>query len=169
MGVNSTLTKEGDVERLKRELEEERVKAESYLTQLKYLQADFDNYRKKVEREICEAEERGKEKLIVKLLTIKDDLERAAATAKDKAVGEGLTIILNQLNKLLEEEGVVEIQAIGQQFDPEKHEAVAYTTRNDCEENTITSELRKGYMMRGRVIRTSIVEVSRRPRGGGHG
>jgi len=142
------------------------AKAESYLNRLKYLQADFDNYRKRMAKSLEEISSLEQERIICKFLGVKDDLERALKVAEEgsdaASIREGLMIILKNVNSILADENVEEVKAVGRLFDPEKHEAVGSVNRSDCEENTVANELRKGYVLQGRVIRPSLVKVTRK-------
>jgi len=155
------------IARLEKDLQEERKKNEEYLTRLKYLQADLENLQKRTKREIEETVKYGNEDLIVSLLPILDDLERALAAGrnsdnKDAVVG-GLELILKATQNVLFQKGLSAIDAVGKKFDPAKHEAIGFISSQDCEDNTIVRELRRGYMLDSKVIRPSIVEVSRKP------
>lgn len=166
-GEDSEKTKilESEIKELKEALEEERRKAEDYLTRLKYLQADFENYQKRVKREIEEAVRLGIEKLILKLLNVLDNLELALKVGKEtdnkEALVRGVELTLNGLKEALKEEGLVGIEALGKPFDPNLHEAVEQIQTNNPPDNIVVEELRKGYILKGRVIRPSMVKVAR--------
>jgi len=156
-----------EVARLEKALEEERKKSEDYLTRLKYLQADFENLQKRTRREIEETVKYGNEDLIVSLLPILDDLERALTAGrssddKDAVIG-GLELILKATQNVLFQKGLSAIDAVGKKFDPAKHEAIGFISSPDHEDNTVVREFRRGYMLGNKVIRPSVVEVSRKP------
>ena len=128
--------------------------------------ADFDNYRKQMEKQLASKAESIKAELLLKFLNIRDDYIRALSMAKQsksdkEVVIEGLEGILKNIDSLLISEDVREIEAIGTPFDPNVHDAIAYSERNDLAENTVTAEIRKGYMLNGRVLRPSLVEISK--------
>ncbi len=154
-----------EVEELKKALEEERKKAEDYLIRLKYLQADFENYQKRVKKEIEEAVRLEVEKLILKLLNVLDNLELALKIGREtnnkEALVKGVELTLNGLKEALKEEGLVGIEALGKPFDPNLHEAVEQIQTNNPPDNIVVEELRKGYILRGKVIRPSMVKVAR--------
>jgi molecular chaperone GrpE len=152
------------VEELGSRCKQEEDKANNYLTRIKYLQADFENYRKMVETQTSQRLAREKEHLLSGLLNIRDDLERALESAKLEGhpITKGVKMIFENLNSYLGQEGVGEIPALGKAFDPNLHEAVNYVSRDDCEDNTIVKEIRKGYTLNGKVIRISLVEVAKR-------
>ena len=152
--------------KLKEALEREKERADEYLNRLKYLQADFENYQKRVEREREELVKRASEELILKLLNVVDDLERAVEASKsssDKEVlASGVEMVLKQFQATLAEEGLSQIEAVGRPLDPELHEVVTTVETDQCPENIIVRVLRKGYSLNGRVIRPSMVEVAKK-------
>lgn len=156
---------EEELDLLRAEVNAERARANDYLTQLKYLKADFENYQKRTKKEIAEIIEFANERLILRLLTQIDDLERAVDSA-DKAektvLVNGLKLILTELRRTLAEEGLQEIPAIGEPFNPERHEASAVTHSDEYPDQTVVEEMRKGYMLKGRVVRPSMVKVAKR-------
>jgi len=153
--------------RLEKALQEEKKKNEEYLTLLKYLQADFENLQKRTKKEIEEMVKYGHEDLVVSLLPILDDLERALDAGKSSdnkdAVVEGLEVVLKAAQNVLFQKGLSPINSVGKKFDPTKHEAIGFISSADYEDNTVMRELRRGYMLGDKVIRPSIVEVARKP------
>ena len=155
-----------ELESIKSELRRAKESSESSLTKMRYLMADFDNYRKQMEKQLASKTESIKAELLLKFLNIRDDYIRALSMAKQsksdkEVVIEGLEGILKNIDSLLTSEDVREIEAIGTPFDPNVHDAIAYSERNDLAENTVTAEIRKGYMLNGRVLRPSLVEISK--------
>jgi len=150
--------------KLKAALLEERNRAEDYLNKLRYLQADFENYRKRAQREIEEVAMIGQERLVLGLLGIWDELDLALRagdrTENKQALMEGVRVTLRKLSDLLRSEGVVTIEATGKPFDPELHEVVSTIPRKDCQKPLVLEEIRKGFIMKGRVIRPSVVTVA---------
>ncbi|MGI6318194.1 MAG: nucleotide exchange factor GrpE [Firmicutes bacterium] len=132
------------------------------MNRLLRLQADFDNYRKRVRAEKEELTQYANYNLIQKLLPVIDNMERAcsAPDTNPKGILEGLELILKNLLEILRKEGVTPIDCMGQPFDPNCHEAVATEASNDYPANTVLDEFQKGYMMNGRVLRASMVKVS---------
>ncbi len=157
---------------LEQELEKANATAKEYETKYKYLLAEYDNYRKRLEREVELRVKYEVEKIVVRLLDLRDDYVRAVDIAKKSdeksihAIATGLEGILKRLDGILKEVGVVEIEAVGKVFNPNLHEAVSFTYNAELPDLTVTSEVRKGYMLNDRVIRPSLVEVSRKPEGG---
>lgn len=152
------------VELYRKEVEEEKKKAEEYLTRLKYVQADYLNFRRRIEKEIDEIKKYSNERFIISLLEIVDELEMALEAGKNtnsiKILLEGVEMTLKKLNKILESEGVKKIDALGKMFDPNIHYVIARVEKDDVEEGIILEEVRKGYIMKDRVIRPSIVKVA---------
>lgn len=157
----------GKVRSLKMKLETERKRSEDYLNRLLYLQADFENYRKRVKREIEESIRYGNEKLIGKLLNVIDELELAIKTGKEtenkKAIIEGVEIVLKKMYNTLESEGLTKIEAEGKPFDPKLHEAVLRVNTDEYPAGTVIEEVRKGFILNGKVIRPSMVKISSAP------
>jgi len=150
---------------VKEELRKAKESSEASLNKLKYLVADFDNYRKQMERQAASKTESIKAELLLKFLNISDDYLRALSATKksklDPVVIEGLEGILRNIDSLLSSEGVREIETVGTPFDPNIHDAVAHSPRDDIDENTVTAEIRKGYMLNDKVLRPSLVEISK--------
>ena len=139
-------------------------KEDEYVTQLKYLKADFENYKRRAEKEKCEFGDYLRECLVLDLLPIKDTLEVAIGHAKENNNAEGLVkgveMTVKQINELLKREGLEEIEAEGEQFDPFRHEVVAKEIAKEQPENTVIDVLRKGYLLRGKVIRPAMVRIA---------
>lgn len=150
--------------------EEERQKAkeeaDNNLNKLRYLMADFDNYRKRMERQVESKINQGKAELILKFVSIHDDLSRAVETAKqgksEQVVIEGLEGILRNVETLFDAEGVKEIETTGTPFDPNIHDAISFKYDDTVPENTVIAEIRKGYMISDKVLRPSLVEISKK-------
>ena len=131
--------------------------------------ADFENFRKRVEREkediVCFANER----LIQELLPILDNLQRALSMELDQAgadsILEGVRMVSGQLHSVLGACGLEPVEAVGGTFDPQYHEAVGVLPSGDHDEGTVISELQKGYSLKGKILRPSMVHVSGQPSG----
>jgi molecular chaperone GrpE len=151
-----------DLANLEKTLEEERKRNEEYLTSLRYLQADFENYRKRVDREIRELEEFSTLGLVRKLIPVLDDLDLAVATAAkagDEGILEGVKMVQKNLSSALESEGLQRIHAVGEPFNPSTHEAVDKVQGKDGSKDKVVEEMRKGYTFKGKVLRPSAVKV----------
>ena len=146
-------------------LKEEKQRSADYLNRLKYLQADFENLKKRQDRQLEELRKFSNERLILELLGIIDELEAAVQESKQiqsvEALLKGVEMTLKKAKKALELENVSPIECIGQVFDPSKHEVIARIESE--EEGKIIEEIRKGYTMKGKVIRPSIVKIAVKP------
>lgn len=128
------------------------------------LQAEFDNFRKRTRREIEEIRTRAAEDLVLQLLPVIDNLERAIASAEQGpggGIAEGVKMIHKQFLSVLEGVGVTPIEAVGQPFDPNFHEAVAYEESHDYPDGIVMEEMLRGYAINGKVLRASMVKVAR--------
>jgi molecular chaperone GrpE len=152
-----------ELARAQKALEEEQKKSADYLTRLRYLQADFENHRKRVEREIRELEDFSVSALMKRLLPVLDDLELATSSAeKDKETrgfAEGVGMISKNLASVLRSEGLEGIDAIGKPFDPERHEAIERVDGTGKGPDIVVGEIRKGYIFKDRVLRPTLVKV----------
>lgn len=155
-----------ELQSVKEELRQAKESSEGSLNKLKYLMADFDNYRKQMEKQAASKSESAKAELLLKFLNIRDDYLRALSVAKqsksEPVVIEGLEGILKNIDSLLASEGVREIETVGTPFDPNVHDAIAHSARDDVEENIVTAEIRKGYMLNSKVLRPSLVEIAKK-------
>jgi molecular chaperone GrpE len=168
MSDESTNEKPEGLQDLQVQLDLEKKRSEDYLTRIQYLQADFENLRKRCDRQIQQVSQYSNERLIIQLLEVVDELElavkNAQATSTTPTLVEGVQMTLKRLRKVLEQEGVSPIEADGKLFDPSKHNAIATIERHDLENCVVLEEVRKGYMMKEKVIRPSIVKVSIKPK-----
>jgi molecular chaperone GrpE len=155
-----------DLAVLKEELLAAKKSSDNNLNKLKYMMAEFDNYRKQMEKQIDSKIESGKAELLLKFLSLRDDYVRALEMAKqsksEDVVIEGLEGILKNFDSLLKSEGVMEIETIGTPFDPNVHDVIGFSHEDEIEENIITKEIRKGYMLNNKVLRPSLVVISRK-------
>ncbi len=144
----------------------EKQKADSFLNQLKYAQADIENLRKQMQRRVEEEVERWRSHLLLQLLPVVEELDLAiesASEADGSQLLQGVKIIRKKLGRILEREGVSPIEALGKPFDPNLHEAVMEVETPEKEDGMVVEEVRKGYLLRGRVLRPSMVKVARNP------
>ncbi len=147
-------------------LQEEAGKAGEYRDRLLRLQADFENTRKRLEKEKQDFTRFANEGIIIELLNTLDDLERAVELAESHhqdlpAFLKGVEMILVHLYEMLKEHGVKPIEAMGKLFDPTVHEALMQAEDNAVPEHTVIEELQKGYLLNDRVIRTAKVKVAK--------
>ena len=129
--------------------------------------ADFDNFRKRVSREKDELIRYGNEKLARELLPVVDNFERALQQAENsadnKALREGIEMILKQFITVLDKFGVKYFTSVGQPFDPNKHEAMVHQESSEHEENAVMSEFQKGYYLHDKLLRPAMVVVAKKP------
>ena len=129
--------------------------------------ADFDNFRKRVSREKDELIRYGNEKLARELLPVVDNFERALQQAENspdnKALREGIEMILKQFITVLDKFGVKYFTSVGQPFDPNKHEAMVHQESSEHEENAVISEFQKGYYLHDKLLRPAMVVVAKKP------
>ncbi|HEX4921395.1 MAG TPA: nucleotide exchange factor GrpE, partial [Candidatus Bathyarchaeia archaeon] len=152
-----------DVTQAEAALKLEQSKSDDLFRRLQYLQADFENFRKRAEKEMGDVKKYGNERLLSDLLTVKDELELALAKAQESKQNpvllDGVGMVLKRLTNLLSKEGVEKIQSVGSKFNPEYEEA-ALRVPSDEDEDTVVEEVRPGYLLKGRVLRPSIVKVA---------
>lgn len=148
-------------------LKDDAAKMQEYWDKLLRLQAEFENVRKRLERDKQEFTKFANEGIIVELLNVLDDLERAVNLAETKhqdlsAFLKGVEMILAHLYEMLKEHGVKPIEAQGKIFDPNVHEALMQAEDAKAPDNTVIEEFQKGYMLYDRVIRTAKVKVAKK-------
>lgn len=146
-----------------KELEAKDLKIEELTDRLMRNMAEFDNYRKRTEKEKAQMYDIGVKSIIEKLLPIVDNFERGLGTItekeKESAFAQGIEMIYKQLANALEEIGVKKIEAVGKEFDPLYHNAVMHGEDENLGENIISDEFQKGYIYRDQVVRHSMVKV----------
>jgi molecular chaperone GrpE len=154
--------KESSVNDLKQMLEKEKETVTSYEKKLQYLLADFENLKKRTESDVQTRVNSMLTEIMLKFLSIYDDLMRAKdALGRQHVNTDGLDGILKNMNSFLSEYSVNPIDAVGEIFDPKLHEAIAVKEDPSLDNNTITKEIRKGYILQNKVIRPSLVEISK--------
>lgn len=150
---------------LRKQLEAKELEAKNSYERYLRQAAELDNFKKRTGREREEAIRFANEALIKDLLPVVDNLERAVAHASGggngKPLVEGVEMVLKGLLDVLMKHGVVQITALGQLFDPSKHEAMAQVESDAHEPNSIVDELHKGYMLRDRLLRPALVSVAK--------
>ncbi len=151
------------ISELEEGLADEKEKSDDLLRRLQYLQADFENYRRRVEKEIGDVRKFSNERLLSDLLTVKDELDLAFAKARETKQNpvllEGVGMVQKRVQNILSKEGVERVPGPGSKFNPDYHEA-ALRVVSDEEEGTVLEEVRAGYTLKGRVLRPSIVKVA---------
>jgi molecular chaperone GrpE len=147
------------------QLAELKKQAEDNYNKFLRTQADFDNFRRRSRQEKEEFAKYASLKLIEQLLPVVDNLERALAASKDskdyEALIKGVDMTFRQLDQVLAQEGLTPIEAVGQPFNPEFHQAIAQVESDDHEEGVVVEQLQKGYMLKDKVLRPAMVKVNK--------
>ena len=156
---------EAEEDAIAADLDKARAEAESYLDDLRRLQADFDNYRKRTLREQTARAASASQALVARLLPVLDNFELAVSSAErsrdfDRML-KGVEMVFGELREVLEAEGLVRIEAVGKPFDPERHEAVIAVEEEDTEPGMVVDIVRAGYELRGKVLRPAMVKVAK--------
>jgi len=153
--LRSAAESTSEVERLKEELRQE------HDTLLRSL-ADFDNYRRRVERDRLSAARSGKRDIIIQLLDVLDDFDRALSHLDDapSAVSQGVRALHRKIEKVLEAQGVTPFNSAGESFNPQFHEALGTTKNDDVEPGVVAEELQRGYRWGDEVLRPARVRVA---------
>jgi molecular chaperone GrpE len=142
-------------------------KAAEYLERLQHLQADMENLQKMTKRQIDLVTKQASEGVLLRLLPIVDALQQAMKMTQNgnslspDEISVGLGMLLKQLMEVLKSEGLNEIPALGESLDPQRHEVVSFVETSDRPENTVVEEVRTGYLLNNKVIRPSLVVVSK--------
>jgi molecular chaperone GrpE len=156
---------EADAPAIAADLDAARAQAESYLDDLRRLQADFDNYRKRTLREQTARAASASQALVSRLLPVLDNFELAVSHAEQSrdfdGMLKGVEMVFGELREVLQGEGLVKIEAEGKPFDPERHEAVVAVEQEGAEPGTVVDVVRNGYELRGRVLRPAMVKVAK--------
>ena len=155
------------IEALEREVAEATARAEQNLANWQRSAADFANFRRRTDEERALQAQFSTAVLIGKLLSVLDDFDRALERAPSDVPEswlEGIGLVERKLRGVLESEGVTPIEAIGQPFDPNLHEAVVHEDTADHRDNEVIGELQRGYRLHDRVIRPSLVRVANNPK-----
>jgi molecular chaperone GrpE len=153
------------VEGLRKELEEAKTQSAEYLDGWQRARAEFVNYKKRMEKEQAEAYQNAAGRIIARYLDVLDDFDRAMkdqpAEGEAGKWAEGVALIYRKFQNILEAEGVTHIEAEGQPFDPNLHEAVTHEDSDDHAAEHVIQVLRQGYKLGDRVIRPALVRVAK--------
>jgi len=163
----SSETAKREMESLQKALDEEKARSADCLNRLKYFQADLENLQKRAKKDTEDIVARANQQLISKLLVIVDDMEAAtkapSGEGKSEALRSGFVLILDKLRSILMNEGLERIEAVGRHFDPAAHEAANKVLREDLPDGTVVEEIRSGYMLKGKLLRPTVVVVANKP------
>jgi len=158
-GFDDIDTRQEEIENLRRELEEEKQR---HLR----TRADFDNYRKRMERELERQRVHAKKEILQDLLTFLDYFDQAKKQVKDTAAAEGLEIMSRQFNDLLHRHGVRPVDCLGEPFDPEEQEGIGYLETDQYDEGCVCEEISPGYKLGDILLKPARVMVACNPENG---
>ena len=164
-GTAQSAPSQNEAAQLKVELEAANAKAAEYLDGWQRARADFANYKKRVERDLMDSRQNISAEVLSRILPALDDFELALKNAPANGDGakwaEGVALVHRKLTVILENEGIKRIEAEGQPFDPNMHEAVVHEESADHPEGHVTAILRQGYKLGDRILRPALVKVSK--------
>ena len=153
----------GQDQRIDAELQAARDEAQANFARYQRLAADFENYKRRTRQELGDRTQYANEELLRKLLPILDNLRRAldhAPEGIDRNWFDGLRMVVRQFEGVLQAQGISTIPAVGEKFDPSKHEAIAREETDEHEEGTVVEEMQPGYRLHERVLRPTLVKVA---------
>ncbi|WP_408954874.1 nucleotide exchange factor GrpE [Natroniella sp. ANB-PHB2] len=155
---------EEEIKDLEKEVVSAKEEKEKYLKRVKRLKADFANYKKRMAKEKKKIVSNANKNLILEVLPVIDNFERALASSKNSddfsELLEGVEMIYKQLLKVLTTNGIEEIKTVGEEFDPNYHEAVGKVESEEYDSGIIVDEMQKGYLFEGTLLRAAMVKVA---------
>lgn len=161
--LTQSISEDLTVDQLQTILEKEKQKVQDYEAKIKHVLADYQNLNRKTQSDIEKGVNTKVDEFMLDFLKIYDDFIRAKQVFTESKINtEGLDSILKNMDTLLVKYNVTPIDALGEIFDPNFHEAISIITDSNLDDNTITKELRKGYISHKRVIRPTLVEISKK-------
>ncbi|MEM4240316.1 MAG: nucleotide exchange factor GrpE [Candidatus Woesearchaeota archaeon] len=164
--TDKTSSADDALSNVSKELERKTKEANDYLETLKRLQADFENFIKRTEKERKEITAAASERIVSKLLPVLDELHCSVEAVKKQGINEafakGIELIYRNFQRILQEEGVQPIDCLGQKADPFLHDVVLAEKNDSVDDGVIIAEIQKGYKMNGKVVRYSKVKIARR-------
>jgi molecular chaperone GrpE len=155
------------LEELQQSLDEARAQGDEHLRAWQRAAADYANYKRRTDEEREQVAQFANALLISKLLAVLDDFDRALEHVPDdvhEGWVDGIRLVERKLRNVLEAEGVTPIEALGQPFDPNVHEAVVHEDTTEHPDNQVIGELQRGYRLRDRVLRPALVRVANNPK-----
>ncbi len=153
-----------EILRLQSELDAKTKEAEENYSKFLRACADFENYKKRVEKEKTDIKNFANETLIVEVLSVMDNFERALEHADEKSLDslkQGVKLTVDQMFSLLKKYGLQEIKSVGEKFDPAVHHAISHEESEGVPPATVLKEFQKGYFLRGRLLRPAMVAVAK--------
>ena len=161
--ISESKLSEFNIDELSQQLDLEKQKSSEYEEKLKLVLADFQNQSRKIRTDIEHGVNTKINEFALDFLKIYDDFVRAKEVfSESKINSDGLDSILKNMNSLLQKYNIVPIEALGEIFNPNFHEAISIINDPDLDDNTITKEIRKGYISHERVIRPTLVEITKK-------
>jgi molecular chaperone GrpE len=164
-GEESAAETPDEVEALKSQLEEADQKAEQHWDAVLRTRAEMDNLRKRQTRELENAHKYALDKMAMELLPVRDTLEMGVAASTEEAdvvkIAEGTELTLKMLTQALEKFNIVEVDPVGQKFDPDLHQAISMQEGTDKPANTVLSVMQKGYTLNDRLLRPAMVIIAK--------
>lgn len=155
-----------ELEILRQSLEASKAKEKDLFDQLLRLNAEFQNFRKRSESRIGESRRAGQEEVLLRLMSLADGLIQAELSSRNatdiESLKKGLTLVREQFEKFLADQGLEPIKSKGEKLDPHVHEAIGRVDRPELEEGTVVEEIQRGYTLKGQLVRPSRVTVSTR-------
>ncbi|MCY9513502.1 nucleotide exchange factor GrpE [Paenibacillus apiarius] len=146
------------------ELQQAKEQAEEHYQRYLRTQADFDNFRRRTMKEKEDLAKYASAKVVTELLPVLDNFERALATGQEASETDsfvkGVDMIFRQIQQVMEQEGVQPMNAVGEPFNPEYHQAIMQVESDEYEEGIVVEEVQKGYMLKDKVLRPAMVKVS---------
>lgn len=163
LGHGSVPAEENDPAVLRKLLAEQTTRAEDYYNRLARLQADYENFRRRTRQEKEDFYKYASEQLVCALLPVLDNFERALAAGGEsiESFKSGVEMIHRQFQEVLAAEGLAPVPAVGEPFDPARHEAVLQAESAEHPDNTVIEEFRRGYCLKDKVIRPAMVKVAK--------
>lgn len=153
-----------ETEKLKSQLDEKTKQCEEFFNMLQRTAAEFDNYKKRTAKEKGDIYADTVSEVVASFLPVVDNIERAlqasANEADFKSLKEGIELVYRQFKEIMGKNGVEEIKAVGEEFDHNLHNAVMHVEDPECGQNVVVEEFQKGYMLKDKVIRYSMVKVA---------
>lgn len=163
--ANAPVTEEEQaIQSLKDEIEKVQLEKKETYERMLRIQAEYENFKKRTEREKIAERKYKAQDLANELLPVLDNFERALqieVNENNKSIFEGISMVYSQLKEALKSQGIDEIETVGNQFDPNQHHAIMQVEDDEREANEIVEELQKGYMLKDRVIRPAMVKVNK--------
>lgn len=161
---NNTANGDNELETLKAQMDEKSKRCDEYFAMLQRAAAEFDNYKKRTAREKDALYSEALSDCVLVFLPVIDNLERALQASNNeedgKSLKEGIELVYRQFRDAMKKLGIEEIKSVGEEFNPELHNAVMHMTDDSYGSNTVAEEFQKGYMMKDKVIRHSMVKVA---------